>query len=547
MPTPVPTWLQDNLGGTWLLTINDAGNVLSTTSSAGTPIVAAITLQDIATGAVYDLTVDSGGAIQTSPSASISAPTQFLLSSTPSGIVWGLQIVNGVRQTVQGGACQQVAISQRYTYITFATAKQLLANRLYDITKVFWKDPELGMYIVEALRTWNAITAQWVTEYTFNVDSSSPQWISLNSGCSPRAYTLTDSSLYTLIEYHLLEPPTGSFPWQGTPQFSVSDLTQGFQRRQDEMISTIAMNVSQVPSIVLPPGSRRVLLPEQYIDVRRARYVPSDTTIKPQNLWRGDTAEFGFFSPAYRQTQQKPRCYAVSAQPPLTFDVDYPPNIIGSLDILAVRAGAQPVPPNPVILSVPDDWAWVVKWGILGDMLGKESEARDDLRLQYSNARYYEGLQLAAKMPWVLGAFINDVPVGIDAVSDRDTYDPSWETNASARRGIVIAGTDLLSVCPRPAGATVISVTLQVVQAAPVPVFDSDFIQASREVFDLILDYAFHLATFKEAGEDFMSTMPLFDNFRKGAAQMSSHLEAVGPFLDVMKAYGARQELSEGR
>ena len=48
-----------------------------------------------------------------------------------------------------------------YNYISFAAAKAQLAARLYDAGEVFWTDTEIGLYLIEALRTWQALTAFW--------------------------------------------------------------------------------------------------------------------------------------------------------------------------------------------------------------------------------------------------------------------------------------------------------------------------------------------------------------------------------------------------
>jgi len=231
----------------------------------------------------------------------------------------------------------------------------------------------------------------------------------------------------------------------------------------------------------------------------------------------------------------------------LTLDVDYPPNVSGSLDLLAIKSGNAPNPPSGVLLSIPDDWSWVLKWGMLGDLFGKESEARNEQKMQYCNARFAEGLKLMMTLPWVLGAEINNVPVGLEAVKERDMYDYGWEDNVAARQSVVVAGTDLLSLANRPTGSNTLGLTLQVVQNAPLPTADGDPVQVWRDVLDVILDYSFHIATFKESVKDIMDSMPLFDNFRTAATEMSSHLEQLGPFLDVMKDYGRREEQTEQR
>lgn len=432
-----------------------------------------------------------------------------------------------------------------YNYIQFGAAKQLLANRLYDTTGVYWTDAEKGLYIKEALRTWNALTAQWVTDYVQTLTSASNPWLSLNVAGSPRQYTVTDADLYSIIQYHLLEPVTGANPWTGTPQFSLSDLTNAFQNRQNELLQATACNCQQLAPVSLIANTRRVALADTVLDVRRSRFKP----VVGSNavLWRGDIASFAFFSPGYRQTTRTPRNYAVSAQPPLTLDVDYPPNVSGSLDLLAIVAGNVPAPPSTVTLSIPDDWSWVLKWGMLGDLFGKESEARNEQKMQYCNARFMEGIKLMMTLPWVLNAEVNNVPVGIESVKERDMYDYGWEDNATARQSVVVAGTDLLSVANRPTGSNTLGLTLQVVQNAPLPSADIDPVQVSRDVLDVILDYAFHIATFKESVQDITDSMPLFDNFRTAATAMNSHLETLGPFMDVMKSYGRREEEVEAR
>lgn len=432
-----------------------------------------------------------------------------------------------------------------YNYIQFGTAKQLLAQRLYDPTNIFWKDAELGIYLVEALRTWNCLTAQWSADYTFTVSPSTPEWISLNTSGSPRQYTVQDSDLYTIIQYHLLEPVVGASPWTGTPQFSLTDLVQAYQNRQNEILQMTACNCEQLNPINLPPSNRRISLADDVLDVRRTRYVPASESVAPNVLWREDGAAWQYFSTAYRQTSQTPRNYSVSGQPPLSLDVDFPPNSVGILDILGIISGMPANVPSSVTLSIPNDWSWVLKWGMLADLLGKESESRDEMRMKYANARYNEGVKLMMTIPWLLGALQNNVPVAIEGVKEKDTYEAGWESNPSARQAIVVAGTDFFAISPQPSGN--VGIGLNVVGNAPIPVADSDPVQVSRDVLDVILDYSFHLAVFKEGWDDVNNSMQLFDNFRQVASASSDHFNAEGPFRDVMQREGRREETTEPR
>lgn len=94
-----------------------------------------------------------------------------------------------------------------YGWLQYSTARQQLALRLADSGNVYWTDAENGLYIQKALRIHNALTYTWKSEFTF---TSSSLWNSLGTLTgSPRLRTLTDINSYTMMEYHLLEPPSG--------------------------------------------------------------------------------------------------------------------------------------------------------------------------------------------------------------------------------------------------------------------------------------------------------------------------------------------------
>lgn len=435
-----------------------------------------------------------------------------------------------------------------YTYITYLNARNALAGRLYDLTKVFWLDAEIGLYLIEALRTWNAFTAFWVKDYALTVTSASLPWLTLQTAPSPRQYTLKDTDLYTIVLYHLIESQLVAGVWAGTPQFNVPDLTQSMERRQNEMLQIAAGNVKQLAAIPLTPNTRTVVLPDTVLDVRRARYVPAVQPPSPQVLWRGDEASFAYFTPDYRQTNTlNPRNYILSGRPPLTLDVDYPPPAAGSLDLLGTVSCTPAALPASVALAIPDDWAWVLKWGMLMDLLNKQGESQDEQRAEYATVRYMEGLALLQMSPWLLSAEFANVPVGIESAMERDTYDPGWEINASPRQGVITAGIDLFSVIPRPTGINTLGVVLELIQSAPVPALDADFIQTPRETLDVIIDYAVHLAAFKMGGAEFQATVPLFDSFRKAAQLYNRRISNLGLYDDVLKKQGKREELLDPR
>jgi hypothetical protein len=105
-----------------------------------------------------------------------------------------------------------------YTHVTFAQAKQQLANRLFDSAAVFWSDAELGLLIMESLSTWQALTSYWRAEFLFASQANQTWYDMSDPSVMPqtlRPLTVRDTDLYSSMQYHLLEPQ-GINPWTGS-------------------------------------------------------------------------------------------------------------------------------------------------------------------------------------------------------------------------------------------------------------------------------------------------------------------------------------------
>lgn len=185
-------------------------------------------------------------------------------------------------------------MSPVYNYVTFAAAKQQLANRLYDTTKQFWSDSELGVYIKESIRTWNALTAYWRGDFTFQAQRGST-WYDLTDPISMpntlRPQTVTDADLYTAIQYHLLEPVGPINPWTGvSAQFSADDVVNAVQRRRDELLSVTGCTLTLR---TVPAATGRIALPDTVIDIRRMAFL-SDV----HKQWNASEPDAFVFNPA---------------------------------------------------------------------------------------------------------------------------------------------------------------------------------------------------------------------------------------------------------
>jgi hypothetical protein len=433
----------------------------------------------------------------------------------------------------------------QFTWITWLQARQALAARLADPGMVFWSDPEIKLYLAESLRTYNALTETWNQDYAFSATPASVWYdLSVQAG-SPRLRTLTNNYLYSTMEYMLLEPSTGG-TWTGTSQFSIADLQGALQRRRDEMIQATGCNLAQLPSIPSVINTRRLYLPDSTLEPRRARFVPDSG---PANtMTREDTISWNAFEPSHLQTWATPQSWSVITipGPPLAMDVDNAPPVGGVYDVISLQAGLQFAAPVASLLSVPDDWSWLAKWGALADLLGRDSEATDRQRADYCLKRFNDGIEVMKQSNWLISATLNGLIVDTPSVREMDGYSAEWQDNSAAWPSLVTAGMDLCAPCPVPqTGTTGISCIL--VGNQPVPVLDGDYVQIGRDVFDAILDYAQCLASFKMGGAEFLQAQDLEKNFFAVCLASNKRLVKMGLFSDIAHLEGNRQNLVQPR
>lgn len=387
-----------------------------------------------------------------------------------------------------------------YTAPTLAEARTALALRLDDASMVRWIAAELDVYLVEALRTWQAWTAHWRAPAVFNTDGST--FYELGAVLPTlRAMTVTNWDLVAAIEYHLLEPPTPT-AWTGTAQFTLPQVTTAIQRRRDLFLAltgaVLARTVTAYAGVNLPADGA-LPLDASVMQIRRAAWRPAATgflAVLPRaDEWGGD-----HFKPDWR-TRGTPQAYSTAGAPPITLQLMPPADLDGDLDLIAIARGADIVaaPAVEVPLGIPDDWAWVVKFGALADLFNGDGLARDAARAAYCENRWRQGISMAMSAAVVLSATLDGAAAEIGTLSDADSYSPTWQLLQGAPLRVVTAGQNLITTWPVAGGVTVVG--LVVVRNAPVPAADGDVLQVGADLYDTILDIAQHLAALKEGAQ----------------------------------------------
>lgn len=257
-------------------------------------------------------------------------------------------------------------------------------------------------------------SGQWAYDYIFNFNSGDT-WKSLNVAGSPRARTVTDSSMSVQMEMMLMEPQSG-LVWTGTSQFNITNLENALQFRRDELLQMTGANViNQVsPS---PYNSQRTILYDSSLDLRRVRWLPDSSTTNAYALGRGDVVSADAYGYSLGVQPGSPDSWRITDNYPLAFDVSCPPSHPGQWDMLLLNGGYPLTPPTASVLGLPDDWCWVAMYGALADMLENAPEAKDDARAKYCRMRYERGMKAMMTLPWLLRASISGLPVDTDRKS----------------------------------------------------------------------------------------------------------------------------------
>jgi len=423
-----------------------------------------------------------------------------------------------------------------YAHLTLAAAKSQLATLLQDPGNVFWTDAELGVYIVEALRTWGVYSFYWKERGAFATVAATPFYDLPTQLPALRGYTVTDTTLVQTLEYHLLEPPTGG-AWTGTDQFDLTAVTNALQRRRNQFLVETGCRVDNFPQNVAPVSIGRTVLSDDVIDLRRLAWFDGTTysSVEREDEWAIDA-----FSPSWPQNPTTPYLYSVSVAPPLTVQLAPPPSNAGQLDICAVRTQANLNPAGGVLMNVPDDFTWIIKWGALADLMGSDGQARDPQRVAYCEQRWKEGITLARLSTSAMGVRVNDVPAALVSLNEMDEYSPGWQNTSGAPTIAAMAGLNLVALADVADGAY--GITMDVVRNAPVPTANGDQIQVGREELEAILSYAQHIASFKMGGEEFAITAPHYERLVKLASLKNERLLANAKDFEALMDKGQRRE-----
>ncbi len=415
-----------------------------------------------------------------------------------------------------------------YSQYTRSQFTSELAIALSDPNHTYWALDELERALNEALLHWGALSSYWTTSGLFDTVANTP-FYDLSAelpALRTRAYTL--GNLYKEIQYHLFEPATGVAGGGigATDQFTITQITNALARRRNQFVidSRIPLTFSQV-NVPAPPVDTMAITQDVAL-IARAAWIDAATGVVTP-LRRTDTFAAQSYSPIWNLNPGKPYGYSQVESMPLTLILVPPPLASGAIHLTYAKTITMAVA-DATLLQVPDEFAGTIKWGALYEILSTNSQGYDPIRTKYALERYTAGIELTAMLRSVMRVRANNIVLPVTTLARLDAGTPYWQTGTGPIEKVACAY-DLLAFKSVP--GAVYSITCDVVQAAPLPTADGDFIQVGPEEMGYLMDYCRHILQFKVGGVEFVQSMPLYDNFLKGATQRNKLIAAKARYL----------------
>lgn len=430
-----------------------------------------------------------------------------------------------------------------YTQPTLDEAQTALANRLNDQDNIRWVVDELTVYLREALRTWNAWTQFYRSTESFvtmmlQAIYDLPTVIPVS-----RAYTVTTWEMIADLQYALLEPAAPGGTWAGTDQFTLEQLTTAIQRRRDQFLRETGAVLTYTQTVyALPAVNGRLPLDEAVLVIRSAGWRDTATQLLLP-LQRTDEWAANNFQPLWSTSPEAPYAYSTTVTQPITLQLIPPASGPGTLDLIAIQKSAPIDPLVSSLLGVPDDWAWVIKYGALADLLSGDGLSLDPGRQAYCEMRWQQGIDGARRASVVLTARINDLPCTIAAMSDADQYSPTWALLGGEPQQLLLAGQNLVATWPPPGGGVgpwTIGMDIVANMVVPSGTDPTEVLMVSADTYDSVLDLAQHLALFKEGPGQIELAQSLLERAARAAGVTLKFQQASQP--DRAQILGQQQQ-----
>ncbi len=202
---------------------------------------------------------------------------------------------------------------------------------------------------------------------------------------------MTDQTLLGWCQAVMLEPRDGGATWPSN-LWTASEVLSYVVQRQNRFLQQTSL-VGSWQDVPVAPGQYSQPMPEEWIQTTRVAYA-NQVTGGVSVLVRSSSEAVDLLTPDWRQELGVPRAYMEYEAHTDRLWVAPPPLVGGVLHVLGV-ALAEVLDGSGISLTVPDEFAPYLKYGVLADMFAKEGRTFDPGRRDYCEQRYQEGVELA--------------------------------------------------------------------------------------------------------------------------------------------------------
>lgn len=411
-----------------------------------------------------------------------------------------------------------------YQQVAFSDLKTLALNRLGNST--FWSATEVGVYINEAIRIWNTMTGYWAGAAAVTV-TAAPTALRFHTNTLV-GQTVTDQNILNEIQHHVMETANNGASFD-SDIWTIAEVVDWLNDRNRRFLAEtrLIQNLGNITTVINQARYELNDLSATLIDIIRIAWVKtSDNSSYEVSAF--DPLRMDLLRSNWPSQQDTPVIYSRIVQPTTSIDLIPAPNVAGKLDIIYTDTGAA-LSNTAVVTTVPNDFTPYVKWGVLADMFKKEGQSFDPLRWAYCRRRFEEGV-LIAQQPFHLvnRMEFNGVPMEESSLFMLDQLIPKWQDDRGTPSKWILAGLTKFIIHPEhTAGGLVVDI--EGYKNAPILSAAGDFIDIGRWQLEYLLDYIQHIATFKVGGAVFEATLPLYENFLKGAMIQNSRLSLLAP------------------
>jgi len=414
-----------------------------------------------------------------------------------------------------------------YEHITFGQLKALAHKRVG--ADAFWTETEMGVYIGEALRVWNLITGH------FRGTASVPTVANdIFYTTTLLTASRTDQDILNEMQHHTLETANlgaslASDMWTIGEWVDYLNGRTALFLRETKLVLTRDTFASVVDQTRYDLAA---LLDADLLQVWRVAWL--DANGVSHGLTEADLLQYDSFLPEWTTAAAsgEPEAWTGHARPTLTIEVIPAPDEDGTLAFLYVRRPTQlPQVADGTLVGIPSDFASYIKWGAMADMFAKEGQANDPPRAQYCEARFREGIAIAKVLiqsQMQSRVEFNGVPLDQDNLYSLDFGRDGWQADSSTpEEWFPVAATQIGIHPAHAAGGGTLDI--DGLKNAVVPTLDGTFVDIPQSEVERIVDYAHHLASFKQGGQELQNSIPLLQNFLNAARdeKLRSDLESI--------------------